>query len=82
MMKTISVPIDEIYVPIKNAKNVDEAKIDAVAEAYIDSGKITPIRVRHDGKRYVLVNGVNRLNALKALGEENITAFLVQAVQH
>jgi sulfiredoxin len=82
MMKTIYVPVDEIYVPIKNTKNIDDAKIEAVAEEFIDTGKITPIRVRHDGKRYVLVNGVNRLSAMKALGEETIAAFRVQAVQH
>ncbi|MBL6946417.1 MAG: ParB N-terminal domain-containing protein [Rhodospirillales bacterium] len=81
-MKTISIGVDEIYVPVKSAKNKDDAKIEAVADDFIESGKVTPIRVRHDGKRYVLVNGVNRLAALTALGEETITAFVVQAVQH
>ena len=81
-MKTITIGVDEIYIPVKSAKNKDDAKIEAVADDFIESGKVTPIRVRHDGKRYVLVNGVNRLAALKALGEESITAFVVQAVQH
>ncbi|MBT3359358.1 MAG: ParB N-terminal domain-containing protein [Rhodospirillales bacterium] len=81
-MKTIDIAIEEIYVPVKSKKNADDARVEAAAEGYIETGKIIPVRVRHDGKRYVLVNGVNRLAALKALGEETITAFLVRAVQH
>lgn len=81
-MTPIQVPIDEIYVPTKLANAVDETRVEAVADAFIDEGKMTPVRVRHDGKRYVLVNGVHRLAACKALGEETITAYLVQAIQH
>ncbi len=81
-MKTIVIDVDKIYVPVKSAKNADEARAEAMAEEFMETGKITPIRVRDDGNRYVLVNGVNRLAAMKALGEKTIAAFLVRAVQH
>lgn len=81
-MKTIEVVVDEIYVPVKHTHALDPGKVEERADEYIDSGHMVPIRVRHDGKRYVLVNGLHRLEAAKALGEETITAFLVQAEQH
>jgi len=81
-MKVISVKIDEIYVPVKLAQSVDETRVESVAEAYMEDGKLTPVLVRHDGKRYVLVKGVNRLSALKALGETEIPAYRVQAMKH
>lgn len=81
-MKPIQVPVDEIYVPVKLAKSLDNAKVETVADAFMENGKMIPVRVRHDGQRYVLVHGVHRLAACKALGEETITAYLVQAAQH
>jgi ParB-like chromosome segregation protein Spo0J len=81
-MKPIQVPIDEIYVPVKLARSLDQAKVQTVADSFIDDGKMMPVRVRRDGERYVLVNGVHRLAACKALGEATITAYLVQAMQH
>jgi ParB-like chromosome segregation protein Spo0J len=42
----------------------------------------TPIQVRNDGKRYVLVEGLHRLEAAKWLGETEIDAYLVQAKRH
>ncbi len=81
-MKTITVALEDIYIPVKLAQSADPAKVEATAEAYIENGRVTPIRVRHDGKRYVLVNGVHRVAAFKALGETEIPAFLVQAIQH
>jgi len=81
-MKPIQVPVDEIYVPARLARELDGSKVETVADAFIENGKMTPVRVRHDGKRYVLVHGVHRLAACKALGEETITAYLVQAMQH
>lgn len=81
-MKPIQVPVDDIYVPVKLAKSLDEARVETVADAFIENGKMVPVRVRHDGERYVLVNGVHRLAACRALGEPTITAYLVQAMQH
>jgi hypothetical protein len=41
-----------------------------------------PIRVRVDGARFVLVEGLHRLEAAKALGEKTIVCFLVDARKH
>ncbi len=81
-MKTIYVPIEEIYVPVKHRQNLNPEKVETVADAFMETGHMTPILVRHDGKRYVLVKGINRLEACKALGEELVAAFKVQAAQH
>ncbi len=49
----------------------------------LEHGQTTPISVRADTKdgaeRYVLIEGLHRLEALKALGETTVTGFLVQA---
>jgi ParB-like chromosome segregation protein Spo0J len=42
----------------------------------------SPISVRRDGERYVLVSGLHRLEACKALGESTITAIVVGAPKH
>jgi uncharacterized ParB-like nuclease family protein len=38
--------------------------------------------VRPDGERYVLIEGLHRLEACRKLGEENILGYLVQARRH
>jgi sulfiredoxin len=45
-------------------------------------GQETPILVRRDGARFVLVEGLHRLEAAKALGETTIVGYLVQAAKH
>jgi sulfiredoxin len=72
-------PIEEIYVPAKKRKSLDEAKIDALAEDILENGQTTPIQVRQGKGRVVLVEGLHRLEACKALGEEIIRGYLVQA---
>jgi ParB-like nuclease domain len=42
----------------------------------------TPILVRADGARFVLVEGLHRLEAAKALGERTIVGFRVEARKH
>jgi ParB-like chromosome segregation protein Spo0J len=75
--------ISRIYVPVKRSKTLQPAKVDALAEDMLEHGQTTPISVRADKKdgagRYVLVEGLHRLEALKALGETTVTGFLVQA---
>jgi len=44
----------------------------------LEEGQKTPIRVRADGERYVLVEGLHRLEACKALGEQTIVGIVVQ----
>ena len=49
----------------------------AEARHRTEIGQATPILVRCDGDRFVLVEGLHRLEACKALGEETIAGFLV-----
>ena len=53
-----------------------------LAESILEDGLKVPISVREGNKRYVLVSGLQRLEACKALGEETITAIVVRARQH
>jgi hypothetical protein len=43
----------------------------------LEIGQEMPILVRRDRDRFVLVEGLHRLEACKALGEETIAGFLV-----
>ncbi len=82
MMKSVAVPIDQIYVPLGLRKGLDAAKADALAEDIADKGLQTPIQVRRDKDRYVLVTGLHRLEAMRALGETTIEVLIVAARQH
>jgi len=83
MLERHAIEIARIYVPAKRARTLDAAKVAALAEDMLERGQTTPIRLRLDVKdgvtRYVLVEGLHRLEALKALGEPIVTAFLAQA---
>ena len=82
MLKEKSVNIPEIYVPVKKRKNICLTKVELIAESIIENGQKTPIHVRFDGNRYILVEGLHRLEACKALGEQSITSYIVQAQKH
>ena len=79
MLKLESFPIAKIYVPVKRKATLKEAVVHEIAESILEVGQQAPIRVRQDGDRYVLVEGLHRLEACKALGEETILGFLVSA---
>jgi ParB/RepB/Spo0J family partition protein len=79
LMKDETFRIDRIYVPAKRRKTLDPKVVDEIAESMLEEGQLTPILVREDGERYVLVEGLHRLEACKALGEETILALRVQA---
>ncbi len=74
--------IEDIYVPVKRRKTLKPATVDEIAESMLEVGQLTPIMVRRDGGRFVLVEGLHRLEACKALGEATIVGFLVQVRQH
>ncbi len=78
-LETVVINIDEIYVPAKRRGTLDEAKVETLAESIIEDGQKTPIHVRPDPdkNRYVLVEGLHRLEALKALGEAKIDSLIV-----
>ena len=81
MMVTHKVRLDEIYVPVKLKKTVDAGKVNVLAESILEKGLEVPIQVRRDEakNRYVLVTGLHRLEAVRALGEETIDALFVSA---
>ena len=78
-MKPVIIRIDELYVPQALRVPVDEDKVRTLAESIAEIGQQTPILVRSDKERYVLVSGLHRIEACKALGETTIIANLVQA---
>ena len=82
MLEKQSFPIDLVYVPAKRAKTLDPDKVLALAEDIMVKGQTTPIRLRPDGKRYVLIEGLHRLEALRALGEISVEGYLVRARMH
>ncbi len=73
--------IEDIYVPTKRRQTLDPAAVNAIAESMLEEGQKTPIQVRRDGKRLVLVEGLQRLEACRSLGEETIIGVFVQARQ-
>ena len=82
MLEKRSFPIAMVYVPTKRAKTLDPVKVLALAADIMENGQITPIRLRADGQRFVLIEGLHRLEALRALGEETVEGFLVRARLH
>ena len=79
LLEDRDLPIAAIYVPAKRRRTLDEATVAALAESILEEGMKAPILVREDGARYVLVEGLHRLEACKALGEETVNCTLVQA---
>jgi sulfiredoxin len=82
MMKRGTIPIADVYVPIKRRATLEQKRVDELAASILDKGLLAPILVRADGARFVLVEGLHRLEAAKALGEETIVPFLVDARRH
>ncbi|MBR0951016.1 ParB N-terminal domain-containing protein [Bradyrhizobium canariense] len=74
-----SFPIEKIFVPTKQKKAVKPEIVAEIAESMLDIGQQAPISVRVDGDRLVLVEGLHRLEACKALGETTILGVIVPA---
>ncbi|MBR0874914.1 ParB N-terminal domain-containing protein [Bradyrhizobium tropiciagri] len=79
MAKPESFPIEKIYVPVKRKKSVRPEVVEEIAGSILESGQQAPILVRPDEDRFVLVDGLHRLEACKALGEETILGIVVSA---
>ena len=79
MLKRETFRIAQIYVPAKRRRTVNADLVREIAESILEIGQQTPILVRPDGDRYVLVEGLHRLEACKALGEQTIVGFSVLA---
>jgi len=77
-MDNQTLQIADIRVPVKRMRTLDPARVDEIAQSMLAEGQTTPIRVRADGERFVLVEGLHRLEACKALGEATIIGVIVQ----
>jgi sulfiredoxin len=82
MMKRETFTITDIYVPVKRRATLKPATVAELAASILDVGQQSPILVRRDGERLVLVEGLHRLEACKALGEQTIVGYLVDARKH
>ena len=82
MLKKQTFRITTIHVPVKRVRTLDADKVRQIAESILEEGQTTPVLVRADGERFVLVEGFHRLEALRALGEKTIEGYLVQARKH
>ena len=81
-MDDVTLQISDIYVPVKRRKTLNPETVEALAESILENGQTTPIQVRRDGDRLVLIEGLHRLEACRALGEETIVGVIVQARRH
>ena len=81
-LRVQKIALDTIYVPTARRATLHPETVRTLAEDILENGMKTPIQVRPDGQRYVLVEGLHRLEAAKWLGEETIDAYLVQARKH
>jgi ParB/Sulfiredoxin domain len=79
MSKPESFPTDKIYVPVKRKKAIKPELVEEIAESILEIGQKAPILVRPDEGRFVLVDGLHRLEACKALGETTVIGVLVSA---
>ncbi|TVQ51957.1 MAG: chromosome partitioning protein ParB [Rhodobacteraceae bacterium] len=79
MLEKTSIPLALVHVPVKRRQSFDAAKAAALAESILEEGMRVPIRVRPDGDRFVLVEGLHRLEACRSLGEETIVCVVAQA---
>ena len=82
MMKRETFAIADIYVPVKRRATLDQKRANEIAASILEKGQQTPILVRAVGARFVLVEGLHRLEAAKALGEKTVLCFLVDARKH
>jgi sulfiredoxin len=66
----------------KRRATLEQTRVDEIAASILDKGLQAPILVRTDGARFVLVEGLHRLEAAKALGEKTVICFPVDARKH
>jgi predicted DNA-binding WGR domain protein len=81
VLKKQILAIQDIYVTVKRRQTLDPQKVEALAESMMEKGQEAPIIVRPDGKRFVLVEGLHRLEA-KALGATTVppTCFRLASI--
>lgn len=82
MMKREMFEIARIYVPVKRRATLEPEKVATLAQSIMADGLQHPILVRPDGERFVLVEGLHRLEAARSLGETTIAGYRVDARKH
>ncbi len=82
MLQKLAVALSDIRVPAKRGRTLDAAKVQALAEDIIENGQTTPIQVRREGAGFILIEGLHRLEALRALGEQTVAVYIVRARLH
>ncbi len=80
MMRREKFSIANIYVPIKRRGTLKRDTVQEIAQSMLEIGQ--QVLVRRDGDRLVLVHGLHRLEACKALGEGRIYGYFTQAPKH
>ncbi|MDC0879795.1 ParB N-terminal domain-containing protein [Hellea sp.] len=81
-MRIVDIPIDKIYIPAAKRRTLNEEKVLPLAENILENGMETPIYVRVGKDRFVLQEGLHRVEAMKLLGGELIEAHIVQAKKY
>ena len=79
MSEPQSFPIDKIRVPEKMRHALKPEIVEELAESILDVGQREAILVRREKDHFVLVEGLHRLEACKALGERAILGVLISA---
>ena len=82
MMKREMFAVDTIYVPTKRRATLDAKRVDEIARSMLSAGHPPPRLGRAAGARFVLIEGLHRLEAARALGERTIVGFRVDARKH
>jgi sulfiredoxin len=82
VLKKQMLAIQDVYVPMQRRQMLDPQKVQALAASITEKGQEAPILVRPAGNRFVLVEGLHRLEACKALGETTVPVYPVQACRH
>ena len=82
MMRIEKFPVAQIYVPVKRRATLVQARVDELAASMLKDGQQVPIKVRADGDRFVLIEGLHRLEAAKARGDTTILGYRVDARKH
>jgi hypothetical protein len=74
-----SILIEKIHIPEKKQKALKPGVVQDLAESILDVGQQDAILVRREKDHFVLVDGLHRLEACKALGERAILGLLISA---
>jgi len=82
MMRIEKFPLDKIYVPVKRRATLVPERVAELAASMLKDGQQVPIKVRPDGERFVLIEGLHRLEAARSLGEPTINGYRVDARKH